>query len=89
MGVKNIGVKVLRDFPSEYEKVLNALFTRELVKRREIPKDKRVIISPVDALVTDFGKIEEGKAYSDKGYGITVLLNSFGEFSLKRDFRGS
>ena len=67
--------------PSEYES-LNALFTRELVKRREIPKDKRVVISPVDALVTDFGKIEEGKAYQIKGMDYCIA-ELFGEYHQK------
>ncbi len=70
--------------PSEYES-LNALFTRELVKRREIPKDKRVVISPVDALVTDFGEIEEGKAYQIKGmdYCIAELLGEYHKKAFK------
>jgi phosphatidylserine decarboxylase len=63
--------------PNEY-KSLNQLFTRGLNKPREINPDKRVLISPVDALVTDYGKIVDGKAYQIKGmeYSISEL---FGE----------
>ncbi len=69
------------DNPTNY-KSLNALFTRELKKPREIDRDKRVLISPVDALVTDFGKIVEEKAYQIKGmeYSICKL---FGEYHHK------
>jgi phosphatidylserine decarboxylase len=64
--------------PQEY-KSLNQLFTRALVKPRRIPKNENIIISPVDALVTDFGKIVEHKAYQIKGmeYNIDEL---FGEY---------
>jgi phosphatidylserine decarboxylase len=63
--------------PQEY-KSLNQLFTRDLKKAREINSDKSVIISPVDALITDYGEIVNGKAYQIKGmeYSISEL---FGE----------
>jgi phosphatidylserine decarboxylase len=64
--------------PSSYP-TLNKLFTRALREPREITDKKRVIISPVDALVTDFGEIVNGKAYQIKGmeYNIDEL---FGEY---------
>jgi phosphatidylserine decarboxylase len=63
--------------PREYE-TLNRLFTRKLNSPREIERDEKVMISPVDALVTDFGEIVDGKAYQIKGmeYDISKL---FGE----------
>jgi len=64
--------------PSQYE-TLNKLFTRAFVTSPTLPKDKDRLISGVDALITDAGKIEEGKAYQIKGmaYEIDTL---FGEF---------
>jgi len=63
--------------PSSY-KTLNALFTRALEVERPMPKAKRALISGVDALVTDYGTITDGKAYQIKGmrYSIERL---FGE----------
>jgi len=64
--------------PATYE-TLNALFTRALEVERPMPKAKRALISGVDALVTDYGTIKEGKAYQIKGmsYSIGKL---FGEY---------
>jgi len=64
--------------PREY-KSLNKLFTRAFEKAREINNDKNILISPVDGLVTDFGKIVEGKAYQIKGmaYSIDRLLGEY------------
>jgi len=63
--------------PCEY-RTLNKLFTRELYKKREIPKDDNIIISPCDALVSDYGDIKDGKAYQIKGmeYNLSELLGS-------------
>ncbi|HIP42116.1 MAG TPA: phosphatidylserine decarboxylase, partial [Campylobacterales bacterium] len=67
--------------PKEYA-TLNQLFTRSLQQPREINSDEKVMISPVDALVTDYGEIKEGKAYQIKGmeYDIAEL---FGEHHLQ------
>jgi len=64
--------------PSAYP-TLNKLFTRSFEHNREVPVDKKMMISPVDALVTDYGAIVEGKAYQIKGmeYAIEEL---FGEY---------
>lgn len=52
--------------PKEY-KTLNKLFTRKLQEPRAIHSDPKVLVSPVDALVTDYGKITSGRAYQIKG----------------------
>jgi phosphatidylserine decarboxylase len=63
--------------PSEYL-TLNKLFTRAFQVDKEITSDNNVMISPVDALVTDFGTIEDGKAYQIKGMQYD-LAELFGE----------
>ena len=64
--------------PSSYL-TLNKLFTRAFVTPREIIADEKIMISPVDALVTDYGEIKEGKAYQIKGmeYNIDELFGSY------------
>ncbi len=64
--------------PSDYL-TLNELFTRAFVTPRDINVDKNIMISPVDALVTDYGEIKEGKAYQIKGmeYDIVELFGSY------------
>lgn len=64
--------------PNSY-KTLNKLFTRALKTPREMPSNQSVLISGVDALITDFGTILDGKAYQIKGmsYDIERL---FGEY---------
>jgi phosphatidylserine decarboxylase len=60
--------------PTDYP-TLNQLFTRALVTPRALP-EADVYISPVDARITDFGIIEEGRAYQIKGmpYDLATLL---------------
>lgn len=64
--------------PCSY-KSLNALFTRPLEVEIAMPRAKSKVISGVDALVTDYGRITEGRAYQIKGmsYDIDRL---FGEY---------
>jgi phosphatidylserine decarboxylase len=64
--------------PNSYE-TLNKLFTRALETPRALPKEEDVLISGVDALITDAGVIKEGRAYQIKGmsYAIEAL---FGEY---------
>ena len=64
--------------PCSYE-TLNKLFTRALEKPRVLPKDEKVFISGVDALITDAGTIKEGKAYQIKGmsYSIKELFGTY------------
>ena len=63
------------DNPANYP-TLNKLFIRSFTTEKEITEDESIMISPVDALVTDFGEICEGKAYQIKGmeYDIHELL---------------
>jgi len=65
--VKLMGLD-MSDFqnPSSYP-TLNKLFTRAFLEPKAITQDKSIMISPVDALVTDFGEIIDGKAYQIKG----------------------
>jgi len=77
--VKLIGLDMsLFENPSSYP-TLNKLFTRAFVEQQEISSDENIMISPVDALVTDFGKITEGKAYQIKGmeYNISELFGNY------------
>jgi len=62
------------DTPSSYSS-LNKLFIRELKSPREI-NPKYTLISPVDALISDCGKIKDGYAYQIKGmeYRLNELL---------------
>ena len=74
--VKSMGLDMSRfDAPQSY-KSLNKLFIRALKKMPKFDKKDSVIISPVDALITDFGEITQGKAYQIKGmsYDIEGLL---------------
>ena len=63
--------------PSDYP-TLNKLFTRAFIEPKKITEDETVMISPVDALVTDFGEIVDGKAYQIKGMEYD-LAEMFGE----------
>lgn len=64
--------------PKEYQ-TLNKLFTRAFVTPRTISKDPTDLISGVDALITDAGKISEGTAYQIKGMEYK-LKGLFGEY---------
>jgi len=70
--------------PNSYP-TLNKLFTRALVTPREISQDLTVMISPVDALVTDYGTINEGRAYQIKGmeYQIEELFGEYHQTAAK------
>jgi len=76
--VKLMGLD-MSDFqdPSSYP-TLNKLFTRAFVEPKEITNDEHIMISPVDALVTDCGEIVDGKAYQIKGMEYD-LAELFGE----------
>jgi phosphatidylserine decarboxylase len=76
--VKLMGLD-MSDFqdPSSYP-TLNKLFTRAFVEPKEITSDEGIMISPVDALVTDYGEIVDGKAYQIKGMEYN-LAELFGE----------
>ena len=70
--------------PSAYP-TLNKLFTRSFVTTRTITDNKNIMISPVDALVTDFGSIIEGKAYQIKGmeYNLAELFGKYHQTAVK------
>ena len=76
--VKLMGLD-MSDFknPSSYP-TLNKLFTRAFTQEKEITKNHNIMISPVDALVTDFGEIIDAKAYQIKGMEYN-LAELFGE----------
>ncbi len=65
--VKLMGLDMGDFAPSSSYRSLNKLFTRALKNSREIDKNPNVVISPCDAKITDFGVIEEGRAYQIKG----------------------
>lgn len=74
--VKLMGLDMSRfDEPSIYI-TLNKLFTRSFMIAPQIDTSKESIISPVDALITDFGKINNNQAYQIKGmsYSTKELL---------------
>lgn len=77
--VKLLGLD-MREFgePGEY-KTLNALFTRALKTERSLPEEEKILLSGVDALITEAGKIVKGKAYQIKGmaYDLQTLLGSY------------
>jgi len=79
--VKLMGVDMSRFRDPCTYKSLNALFTRPLEVEVPMPRAKSKVISPVDALITDEGKIEEGKAYQIKGmpYDIDSLFGPYNE----------
>ncbi|CAA6811885.1 MAG: Phosphatidylserine decarboxylase (EC [uncultured Sulfurovum sp.] len=83
--VKLMGLDMTEfDTPANYP-TLNKLFTRSFINKKEITTDENIMISPVDALVTDFGKITDGKAYQIKGmeYNITELFGEYHEKATK------
>jgi phosphatidylserine decarboxylase len=67
----------------------NALFTRQLrPDARPLEGDESSIVSPADAYVSAFGRIETGQIFQAKGhfYTVTELLGGFGD--LARPFTG-
>lgn len=77
--VKLMGLDMSEFEEPAYYKSLNKLFTRAFKIPREIPEGKSKLISGVDALVTDFGTITDGKAYQIKGmsYSIEELFGDY------------
>jgi len=71
--------------PKAY-KTLNKLFTRAFVNLPPLPQDENALISGVDALITDFGEIVEGKAYQIKGmqYNIAKLFGEYHQTSVAK-----
>jgi len=70
--VKLMGLD-MSEFREPYTyKTLNKLFTRALEKPRPLPEKEDVLISGVDALVTDAGTVTDGKAYQIKGMSYSI-----------------
>ena len=65
--VKLMGLDMSEFASSSSYRSLNNLFTRALINSREIDSNPDTVISPCDARITDFGVIEEGRAYQIKG----------------------
>jgi phosphatidylserine decarboxylase len=76
--------------PSTYP-TLNALFTRELRKRRVIDFSKGSFISPVDGLVTECGKVDKNSALQIKGmsYNIDELFTKHYGDEVKALYNGT
>jgi phosphatidylserine decarboxylase len=76
--VRLLGLDMTEFKPPEHYSSLNALFTRPLEVRRPFSDDPSIIISPVDARVTECGMISEAKVHQIKGmrYRIDALLGS-------------
>jgi len=68
------------DEPASY-KSLNALFTRKLLKPRDINTEEKVFISPCDARITEFGSLDGIELLQIKGksYSLAELLASADE----------
>jgi len=70
--VKSFNIS-LDEFKSiEEYKSLNELFTRSLVKQREIDISNSNIISPADAKFLECAKVEQGGIYQVKGYSYSI-----------------
>jgi phosphatidylserine decarboxylase len=84
--VKLMGLD-MRNFkePGEY-KTLNKLFTRAFENVPSLPDEEDLLISGVDALITDAGTIKEGKAYQIKGmsYDIAELFGAYHQEAAKQ-----
>lgn len=58
---------------------LNALFTRELILKREINQEANTFISPTDSLITECGQLKNDTALQIKGmeYSVEELLTYY------------
>jgi phosphatidylserine decarboxylase len=75
--VRLMGLNMSEFKNAKYYKSLNALFTRELIIKREIDETNNVIISPTDSLITECGQLNDDIALQIKGmeYGVTKRLS--------------
>jgi phosphatidylserine decarboxylase len=71
-----MGLDMSEFAPAESYSSLNKLFTRALKAQRSIDPDPLAVIAPCDALITDCGQINQGRAYQIKGmaYDTAALL---------------
>lgn len=58
--------------PLENYRSIQALFTRELRVKRELPKEKPAVLSPTDSTLLQQGKIRRGQIIHVKGQGYQV-----------------
>ena len=74
-----------------YYKSLNDLFTRELIIKREIDKDKDSIISPTDSFITECGTLKDDTALQIKGmeYSVEELLTYYCSENFEKVKNGS
>lgn len=81
----------LSEFKSAKEyKSLNELFTRELIKKREIDFDEKSIISPTDSLITECGDLKNDILLQIKGmkYSVDSLLVELNKSRVKKIYNG-
>ena len=63
-----MGVDLSNFHPSSHYPTLNSLFTRELLYKREMPKDPTMIVSPADSLISELGDLKESTAMQIKDF---------------------
>lgn len=88
-------VKLLKLDMSEFKssneyKSLNELFTRELIKKRDIDADEKSIISPTDSFITECGKLQKDISMQIKGmkYSIDELLKECEKENIEKIYDG-
>jgi len=95
--INYVYVKSMKVDLSEFDtlknyKSLNELFTRKLKKCRNIPHDKKTIISPCDGLITECGEIFISRTIQIKGfyYKADELLTPYADKEkIKKIYNGS
>ncbi len=70
--VKTMSVDLSNFHPLSHYKSLNELFTRELLYKREMPKDPKIIVSPADSLISELGDLNQDVALQIKGFEYSV-----------------
>lgn len=76
--IRIFDISLAEHAPIESYASLNKLFTRVLIKPRELQGDEKTLVSPADCRVTNTGVVQNGQALQIKGksYSISELLNS-------------
>ena len=71
-----MGLDMGEFYPPQHYKTLNELFTRRLREPRKYTLDGEILISPCDALISEYGKVQEDYALQIKGmrYRVDELL---------------
>ena len=70
--VSIMGLEMREFYPPEHYRSLNALFTRHLREPRPFSLDGEELISPCDALITEYGPIDGTRAMQIKGMSYCV-----------------